>query len=94
MMNTKNHDYHNPNLGLATKARACKGASQEWNPRAAFHALGSVEGCEGLNPCTPKWAPTLGIRDPMDSQIFKERLQKSKFIKLNSSLYHWKALGT
>jgi len=29
MMNTKNHDYHDPNLGLTTKARACKGASRE-----------------------------------------------------------------
>jgi hypothetical protein len=27
----------------------------------------------------------------MDSQIFRERLQGSKLIRLKSSLYHWKA---
>jgi hypothetical protein len=47
-----------------------------------------------MNPHTPKWAPTLGIGVPMDSQIFKGRLQGSKFIGLRSSLYHWKVFGT
>jgi len=32
----------NPNLGLTTKARACKGAGQEGSPRLTSHALGSV----------------------------------------------------
>jgi hypothetical protein len=29
----------------------------------------------------------------MDSQIFKEQLQRSKPIRLKSYLYHWKTLG-
>jgi hypothetical protein len=28
----------NPGLGLATKARTCKSADQEWSPGVAFHA--------------------------------------------------------
>jgi hypothetical protein len=84
----------NPSFGLTIKARACKGASQMWSPGVTFHAPGSVRKCEGMNPHTPKWAPTLGVRVPMDSQIFWERLQGSKPIGLRSSLYHWKNLGT
>jgi hypothetical protein len=33
---------HNPNLGLATKAKAYKGASQEGTLRVTSHAPGSV----------------------------------------------------
>ncbi len=33
---------HNLNLGLAIKARACKGAGQEGSPRVTSHALGNV----------------------------------------------------
>jgi hypothetical protein len=51
----------NPNLGLATKAKAYKGVGQEWSPRVTFHAPDSAGECEGLNPPTPKWASTLGI---------------------------------
>jgi hypothetical protein len=43
-----------PYLGLATKARACKGVGQEGSPRVTFHAFGSVGECEGMNPHTPK----------------------------------------
>jgi hypothetical protein len=46
-----------------------------------------------MNPHIPKWTPTLGVGTPMDSQIFKKRLQGSKLIRLKSSLYHWKSLG-
>ncbi len=38
-----------------------------------------------------KWAPTLRVRVPMDSRIFKERLHGSQLIVLNSFLYHWKS---
>jgi hypothetical protein len=31
---------------------------------------------------------------PMDFQFFRGQLQGSKFIRLKSSSYHWKALGT
>jgi hypothetical protein len=47
-----------------------------------------------MNSHTPKWAPTLGIGVPMDSQILRQQLQRSKPNGLRSSLYHWKALGT
>jgi len=45
---------HNPSLGLATKARACKHVGQEGSPRVTFHALGSASECEGMNHHTPK----------------------------------------
>jgi hypothetical protein len=44
----------NPSLGLATKARACKGAGQEGSLEVTSHALGNVGECEGMNPHTPK----------------------------------------
>jgi hypothetical protein len=28
--------------------------------------------CEGMNPHTPKWTPTLGVGIPMEFQIFFE----------------------
>jgi hypothetical protein len=83
---------HNPSLGFATKARAYKGAGQKWNPKLTFHVHESMGECEGMNLHIPKWAPTLGVGVPMDSQIFKEQLQGSKPIVWKSSLYHWKVL--
>jgi hypothetical protein len=77
-----------------TKAKACKGVGQKGSLRVVFHALENVWECEGMNPHTPKWAPTLGVGVVMDFKIFKERLQGSKLIGLKSFLYHWKALGT
>ncbi len=44
----------NPSLGLVTKARACKGASQEGSPGVTSHVLESVGECEGMNPHIPK----------------------------------------
>ncbi len=52
---------HNPSLGLATKAKACKVAGQEGSPEVTLHVLKSVKKCEGMNPHTPKGASTLGI---------------------------------
>jgi hypothetical protein len=43
-----------------------------------LHAPGGVGKCEGINPHTPKGASTLGIGVLMDSQMFKEQLQRSK----------------
>jgi hypothetical protein len=85
---------HNPNLWLTTKVRVCKGEGQEGSPGVTFHALGSVGKCEGMNPHTPKWAPTLGVGVLIDFWIFKKKLQGSKPIGLGSSLYHWKDLET
>ncbi len=82
------HICRNPNLGLVTKARACKGAGQDWSPIVTFHARKSVGKCEGMNPHVPKWDPTLGVGIQMESRIFKERSQRWKPIRLISSLYH------
>jgi len=76
-----------------TKARACKGASQEWSLRVTFHAPRSVRKCEGMNLHIPKWVPILEIRILMNSWIFWTQLKRSKFIG-KYPLYHWKALGT
>jgi hypothetical protein len=89
-----NPDCCNPSLGLATKGKACKGASQEKSPGVASHAPENVGECKGMNPHTPKGAPTLGVGVLVDSWIFKGRLQGSKPIELKCSLYHWKSLGT
>jgi hypothetical protein len=62
----------NLNLKLTTKARACKGVGQKWSPTVTFHVPRSVGECEGMNPHTPKWTPTLGVEVLMDPQIFKE----------------------
>jgi len=70
-----------------TKARGCKVAGQERKP-------GSERKCEGMNLHIPKGAPTLGVGVPMDSRMFRERLQGSKPNGLKSSLYHWKAIET
>jgi hypothetical protein len=79
---------HDLNLGLATKARACKSAGQEGSLGVTFHAPGSAKECEGMNLYTPKGTPTLGVGVSADSRIFRERLQGSKFIGLRHSLYH------
>jgi hypothetical protein len=47
-------DYRDPSLGLATKARACKGEGQEGSLRVTSHAPKSVGECEGMNLHTPK----------------------------------------
>ncbi len=65
---------HNPNLGLTTKARACKVAGQEGSPGDASHAPRNVGKCEGMNPHTSKGASTLGVGVPVNSRIFKEPL--------------------
>jgi hypothetical protein len=76
----------NLSLRLVTKAKVYKGANQEWNPGVTFHALRGARECEGMNPHTPKWAPTLGVGVPMDFRIFRRQFQGSKFIGLKSSL--------
>jgi hypothetical protein len=63
--------YHNSNLGLMIKARACKDASQRWSPGITFHAPMSVRKCEGMNPHTPKWVLTLGVGVSWTSEFSK-----------------------
>jgi hypothetical protein len=38
----------------------------------------NVKECEGINPHTPKGAPILGVKVPVDSRIFREQLPGSK----------------
>ncbi len=47
----------NPSLGLATKARACKGVGQVRRPGVTFHVPGNVGECEGMNPTLPNEPP-------------------------------------
>jgi len=56
-----------------TKARGCKVASQEGSPGGKPHAPRSAI----IDSHTPKGTPTLGIRVPVDSRMFRERLQGS-----------------
>jgi hypothetical protein len=44
----------NLSFGFVTKARVCRGASQEGSLGITFHAPRSVGECEGMNLHTPK----------------------------------------
>jgi hypothetical protein len=59
----QNEEYHyyDPNLRFMIKARAYKGAGQKLARESYFMLPRSVRECEGMNPHTPKWAPTLGV---------------------------------
>jgi hypothetical protein len=81
-------------LGSWPRQRLARVRAKRVYPRVTSHAPKNVGKCEGMNLHTPKWAPTLGVGVPMDSQIFREQWQGSKPIRLMNYLYHWKALGT
>jgi hypothetical protein len=85
---------HNPSLGLVTKARACKSAREEGGLGDTYYTPGNAGKCGRMNPHTPKVTPTWGVEFPKDSRIFRERLQESKPMGLNSSLYHCKVIET
>jgi hypothetical protein len=69
------------------------------NPSLGSQGKG-LQGCEPrgvgesvrMKTHTPKWAPILGVGIPVDSQTFREQLQRLKHLALKSSLYHWKAI--
>jgi len=71
-----------------TKARGCKVIGQEGSPGVMPHAPGSARECEGIDSHISKGTPTLGVGIPVDSQMFRERLQGSKPNGLNNFLYH------
>jgi hypothetical protein len=52
--------YHNPNLGLVTKAKGCKVAGQKGKLGVMQHVPGSAREFEGIDPHTPKGTPTFG----------------------------------
>jgi hypothetical protein len=76
------------------QSKGLQGGGPKGSLGVTSHAPGSVRECEGINPHTPKGAPTLGIGVSVDFRFFKERLKGSKPNELKNSLYHWKALGT
>jgi hypothetical protein len=77
-------------LGSQPKQRHGKVRTESATRKSHLHSWK----CEGMNSHTPKLTPTLWIGIPMESQIFKEGFQGSKFIELKSSLYHWKYIKT
>ncbi len=54
----------NPNLGLVTKARGYKVASQEGSTEVMSHAPGSARKCERIYPHTPKGNSHFGSWSP------------------------------
>jgi hypothetical protein len=82
---TTNHPWtiHIMTLALGSWPRqgAWKGAGRECNPRVTFTLLGVRENVMEWTH-TPKWTPTLGVGIPMDSWIFTEQFDASKFIGL------------
>jgi hypothetical protein len=79
---------HNPNLGFTTKAKACKGAGEEWVRESHFMLSGVQESVREWTPSTLKWTPTLVVGIPMDFRIFKRWLQGLKLIGLKNSLHY------
>jgi hypothetical protein len=49
MVIVKHIMYHKPKFGLATKAKACKGADQKGSLGVISHTPESVGKCEGMN---------------------------------------------
>jgi hypothetical protein len=77
-------------LGLQPRWRHRKVQAKSASRESHLHS----QEREGMNPHTPKWTPTLGVRILMELWIFKEIFQGSKLIVLKTSLYHWKTLET
>ncbi len=86
--------YHNPSLGLTTKARACKSAGHEGSQGVMSHALGSARKCEGIDPHTPKGNCYFGSWTPDGLSNVQRMIVGSKPNGLRSYLYHWKAIET
>jgi hypothetical protein len=84
---------HNPSFGLMTKARACKGAGEKGSPGITSHVLGSVGECE-IEHSHSQVSSHFGSWNPRGLPNLQRAIARVKTIGLNSSLYHWKALGT
>ncbi len=75
---------HNPSLGLATKARACKGAGQERGPKV----WESVR----MNTHTPKWISIIGSWSPvglLKLQRVIARVKTPRLVKFFISLKNY-----
>jgi hypothetical protein len=84
--------YRNPTLGLATKVKGWKVASQEGDLRVTSHALGSAKSVREWTLTLPSELPCWELESQKYFQIFRARLQGSKFIVSKSFLYHWKVI--
>jgi hypothetical protein len=51
----------NPSIWLATKARGLRGCGLKSRPESHITCSRECKECEGVNPHTPKWTPTLGV---------------------------------
>jgi hypothetical protein len=98
----------NLNLGSPLRQRFAKVRAKSEAQESHFHAPRSVGECEGMNLHTPKWAPTLGVKVPIE---LKHKLwpKEGSGFKLARPLkvknrpeflawrwhdtYHWKALN-
>jgi hypothetical protein len=61
---------HNLSLGFVPKQRLTKVWAKN-EPRNHISCSRSAKKCEGMNPHTPKWTPTLGIGIPMGSEFLE-----------------------
>jgi hypothetical protein len=86
---------HNPSLGLSTKARACKGAGQEWSPGVTLHAPKRLRVWESGKIEAPHSQVNshFGIWTPDALPNLRKEITGVKPIGLKTSLYHWKNLG-
>jgi len=82
------YNCRNLSLGFATKAKGLQGCRPRGKPESHITCSRECEKCEGMNLQTPKATLTLGDGVPMDSQIFRRKLQGSKLNGSKSSLYH------
>ncbi len=69
---------HNPSLGLVTKTRGCKVASQVGNPRITSHVPGSAKNVCESTFTLPNELPWWELESQMDSLNFREQFQGSK----------------
>jgi len=73
MQHEKHEEYefgrecHDLNLGLVTKVRGLQRCGSKVKSKSHISCSQECRKCEGKNPHTPKWAPTLGVGVPMDS---------------------------
>jgi len=65
---------HDLSLGFATKGNGLRRCGPIVKLGITFHAHGSVGECEGMNPHTLKYTPTLGVGVPVEFRIFKTQL--------------------
>jgi hypothetical protein len=84
----------NPSLGLAIKAKGLQGYGLRRKPGSHISCSRECQRVWGNDPSHSQVNSMLGVRVPMDSQIFRAQLQGLKLIVLKSSLYHWKVIKT